>query len=171
MVALKKADLKRIQYPVGPPSNSITLGTTFLKWPMYRLHFSIFTVSQKTLIPSTNWSLVFGFISLLRNSFSSCQRFSIGLRSGDSAGVFHQLISSFSNQAFALLEVCLGSLSCMNNTGSSLPSINGFSPASKTLIYPSASIFPSKTTIGVGPFQLMPAHTCTLVGCLGLFKI
>ena len=40
-------------------------------------------------IPSISCSLVFGLTSLLTYSFDSCHKFSIGLRSGDSAGVFH----------------------------------------------------------------------------------
>ena len=38
----------------------------------------------------------------------------IGFRSGDSGGVFHQLIPCLSKMLVAALEVCLGSLSCMN---------------------------------------------------------
>ena len=30
------------------------------------------------------------------------------------------------------------------------------------------SIIPSKMMMSVGPFRLIPAHTCTLMGCLGL---
>jgi len=43
--------------------------------------------------------------------FISCHKFSIGLQSGDSEGVFHQLIS-LSWKIVANLDVCLGS-SCM----------------------------------------------------------
>lgn len=57
---------------------------------MYRVHLATSTVSQNCSIPCTNSSFVRGFTSRLRNSLSSCQRFSIGLQSGDSGGVFHQ---------------------------------------------------------------------------------
>ena len=93
------------QYPVAAPCNSITLGITFLKCLMYLLHFSLSTVSS---------CLHFGLISLRMNSFNSCHKFSIGLQSGDSGGVCHQLMLLFSMKDFAILDVCLGSLSCMN---------------------------------------------------------
>ena len=56
----------------------------------------------------------FGFTSLRLNSLSSCQRFSMGFKSGDSAGVFYQLILFSWMKSWAKREVCLGSLSCMN---------------------------------------------------------
>ena len=43
-------------------------------------------------------------------SFNSCHRFSIGLQSGDLAGVFHQLIPFSAKNSDANLDVCLGSL-------------------------------------------------------------
>ena len=45
---------------------------------------------------------------------SSCHKFSIGLRSGDSGGVCHQLIPFSSMNFFACFDVCLGSLSRTN---------------------------------------------------------
>ena len=56
------------------------------------VHFAALTVLQNLRIPSTNSSLVRGLTSRRINSFSSCHIFSTGLRSGDSGGVFHQLI-------------------------------------------------------------------------------
>ena len=44
----------------------------------------------------------------------SCQRFSMGLASGDSAGVFHQWMLCSSKNSFATLDVCFGSLSGIN---------------------------------------------------------
>ena len=102
------------QYPVAAPCNSITLGITFLKCLMYLLHFSLSTVLQNVVMPSTSSCLHFGLISLRMNSFNSCHKFSIGLQSGDSGGVCHQLMLLFSMKDFAILDVCLGSLSCMN---------------------------------------------------------
>ena len=78
------------QYPVAAPSSSITLGMTLCICLMYFLHFAKSTVSQKYFIPSTSSSFFLGFASLRINSFNSCQRFSIGFKSGDSAGVRHQ---------------------------------------------------------------------------------
>ena len=43
-------------------------------------------------MPLINSSLFVGLASLHMNYFSSCQRFSMGFISGDSAGVRHQLI-------------------------------------------------------------------------------
>ena len=63
-------------------------GITFLKCLIYFRHLVASAVSQNLLIPSTNSALFFfGFTSLLMNSFSSCQRFSIGLASGNSGGI------------------------------------------------------------------------------------
>ena len=61
-------------------------GNTLLRCPMYRQHFLTSTVFQNVEIPSTSCCLVVGFTSLRINSFSSCQRFSMGLASGDSGG-------------------------------------------------------------------------------------
>ena len=56
------------------------------------VHFFTVTVAQNALMPSMSSALVFGFTSLCIYSFSSCHSFSMGLKSGDSAGVFHQLM-------------------------------------------------------------------------------
>ena len=61
---------------------------------MYLVHFSTVTVSQNAMIPCTSSALFCGFTSRRRYSFSSCQRFSIGFRSGLSGGVLHQLTPS-----------------------------------------------------------------------------
>ena len=64
---------------------------------------------QNSTIPCI--SSVFGFTSLWIYSFSSCHRFSIGLRSGDLTGVFHQftLLSSIHCLAYNT-DMCLRSL-------------------------------------------------------------
>ena len=49
--------------------------------------------------------MVFGFTSRLMNSLSSCHRFSMGFKSGDSAGVRHQLIPFSTNHSLAATEV------------------------------------------------------------------
>ena len=54
-------------------------------------------------MPSISWSLVFGLISLLRNSFSSCQTLSIALQSGDSGGVFYLFIPFCSKKIRTLI--------------------------------------------------------------------
>ena len=48
------------------------------------------------------------FTSLPKYSFNSCQRFSIGLRSGDSGGVHHKFIFLSWRYCLAWLEMCLG---------------------------------------------------------------
>ena len=69
-------------------------GITFFKCPMYVWHFSMVTVSQNAVIPEMNSPLDVRFTSLLITSFNSCQRFSIGFRSGDFGDVVHQLMPS-----------------------------------------------------------------------------
>ena len=96
------------------PSSSITRGITFLRCRIYFMHLALSTVSQNCRIPSTSSALVRGFTSRLIYSFNSCHRFSMGFKSGDSAGVFHQWIAFDSMNSFPWFDVCLGSLSCMN---------------------------------------------------------
>ena len=50
------------------------------------LHLSTSTVLQEALIPQISSSFVYGLISLLTYSLSLCQRFSMGLQSGDLGG-------------------------------------------------------------------------------------
>jgi len=47
-------------------------------------------------------------------TFNSCHRFFIGFASGLSAGVFHQIMLCSVKKCWACLDVCFGSLSCMN---------------------------------------------------------
>ena len=137
---------------------------------MYFKHFFWSTVPQNSSIPLISSSLVFGLTSLLTYSFNSCQRFSIGLRSGDSAGVFHQLIELSRNHSFVILAACLGSLSCMNLwLVGYTESMNGSKVLSSISINSSDFIIPSKMQIPVLPLALMPAQTCTFVGCFGLW--
>ena len=56
---------------------------------MNLLHLAWSSVPQDCYIPSIS-SLVLGLISCRMYPLSSCHRFSMGLKSGDSAGVFHQ---------------------------------------------------------------------------------
>ena len=139
---------------------------------MYLVHFVLWTVSQKARIPSTSSCLVFGFISRLMNSLSLCQRFSMGFKSGDSGGIFHQLIFLFARNVCACFDVCFGSLSCMNRWWSANTSLrNGTSVRSRMLVYSGAFIFPSKMQIPHRPRRLMPLHTGTFTGCLALQDI
>ena len=84
--------LKSVQYPVASPSSSMMHGNTLRKCLIYLLHLLTFTVFQKFLIPCTSSSLFLGFTSRLINSFISCHKFSMGLASGDSGGVTHQIL-------------------------------------------------------------------------------
>ena len=99
-------------------------------------------------------------------SFSLCQRFSMGLLSGDSAGDFHQLMDSAARRATAFFEVCLGSLSCMKWHTGMTSHRNGNRVCLKTSTYCSASMDPSNVHMLVAPFKLMPAHTWTFTECL-----
>ena len=139
---------------------------------MYLVHLATVTVSQNFKMPLTSSSLVLGLTLRQIYSFSSCHKFSIGLRSGHSAGVFHQLTLFLSRKLLAWIEECLGSLSCMKRCSSSanLSSINGSSVCSKISTNKNLSMVPSKMHIPVRPRLLMPAHTCTFTGCFGLRK-
>ena len=113
------------QYPVALPPTSITFGKTFLRCPIYLLHLCTSTVLQNSFIPSTSSSLLFGLTTRRMYSLSSCHRFSIGFISGDSGGVFHQLIPFASIQSLAYPEVCFGSLSCINLWWGMMSLMNG----------------------------------------------
>ena len=58
------------------------------------------------------FTLLFGLTMFRKKCLSSCHRSLIGVRSGNSGGVFHQLMSFSSIKVVARLLVCLGSLSC-----------------------------------------------------------
>lgn len=123
----------------------------------------------KACIPSINSCLVFRFTSLRKYSFNSCQRFSIGLQSGDSAGVRHQFTWFSSRNFFAAFEVCFGLLSAMNRCVSGYTSRrNGNSVYSRTWMYKSTSIIPSKIHMPILSCRLIPAQMWTLTGCLAL---
>ena len=66
-------------------------------------------------MPKTSSCFVLGLTSRQIYSFSSSNRCSIGLtlRSGDSAGVFHQLTLLLSRKLLAWIEECLGLLFCI----------------------------------------------------------
>ena len=74
---------------------------------MYLLHFATSTVFQKSFMTFINCDLLVGFTSLQVYSFNSCQRSSIGLRSGDPGGVFHQFMCSCSKMFLLLLRYAL----------------------------------------------------------------
>ena len=54
------------------------------------------------------------YIHTYVHTFNSCHRFSIGLASGDSGGIFHQFIPHSAKNAAARRDVCFGSLSCIS---------------------------------------------------------
>ena len=122
-------------------------------------------------MPLISSSLFLGLISRLKNSLSSCHRFSMGFRSGDSAGVFHQFSCFSPIHALACLDVCFGSLSCIKrNPSGNTSSANGMSVLSRISVYSGAFIMPSNMQIPVAPWRLMPAHTWTFTGCLALHR-
>ena len=50
----------------------------------------------------------------VHHTFNLCHKFSIGLMSGDSAGVLHQYTPLLVKKSLAAFEVCLGSLFAIN---------------------------------------------------------
>ena len=154
---------EEIQYPVAAPLSSITFGITFLRCLMYLKHLSTVTVSQNCLIPSTSSSWHCGLASLRIHSLSSCHKFSIGLRSGDSAGVRHQVMPLSARKFWAATDVCFGSLSAINRWPLGYTSAtNGISVFCRISMYRNLSIVPVKMHIPVGRFKLSPAQTWTL---------
>ena len=88
-----------------------------------------------------------GFTRVSKKNFNLCHKFAMGLRSGLSGGLHHQFIPFSSKKALAILEVCLGLLSCMNWLSGSVLRRNGISVLSRILEYKSASIMPLKMQI------------------------
>ena len=69
----------------------------------------------------------------------------------------------------AWIEVCFGSLSCMNLWSVPYMSVTkGRRVRSRMSVYSHLSIMPSKMHIPVLPCRLIPAQTFTFGGCLGL---
>ena len=90
-----------------------TIGSTLCKCPMYLEHFSVSSLfCQNRAIPFTSLSLVWGFTVFRMKCFSLCQTSLIGFRSGDSAGIIHELILFSAMKDLARLLVYLGSFSC-----------------------------------------------------------
>ena len=110
-------------------------------------------------MPATSLDCVVGFTFLLKCPFNWAQTFSIGLRSGLSAGVFHQFIPVLDIISAAFLDVCLGSLSCWNFVIPGCRLKKGSNADSRMLIWKSASMFPVKMTMLVGPSLDIPAQT------------
>ena len=136
---------------------------------MYFLHLAMSTVFQNSRIPFTNSSLVLGLTSLRWYFFNSCHKFSIGFKSGDSGGVFHQFMLFSVRKSLHRFEVCFGSLSCIRRWSSGqILSKKGSRVCSIMLTYKTASIIPSKMYIPVRPLRLIPAHTWTLTRCFAL---
>ena len=76
-------------------------------WSMYLANFSSVTLSaQNAFIPSTSSCLFYDFTFDSKWNFSSCQKFSMGFKSGLSGGVRHRFISFSSKKALARLVVC-----------------------------------------------------------------
>ena len=71
-------------------------------------------------------------------------------------------------KAFVTCEVCFGSLFCIKRWPFSYSGRwkVGRSATCRILTYIAASIIPSKMQISVAPCHPIPAHTCTLTGCL-----
>ena len=105
---------------------------------MYLRHLATSTFDQHFCNPSISSSLVLGSILHLTYSLTSCHRFSIGFKSGDCAGVFHQIMPSWSIHSRANLDVCLGSLVLLHKQDI-LTTVNQRLQTLKMLTYPSPS--------------------------------
>ena len=145
-------------------------GPTFRSGPSFaRVQYiyciSMLTVSHNFKIPSISSCFIRCFTSLLLNSFNSCHKFSVGLRSGDYAGVFHQSILLSTMKSFSLLDICFGSL-CSVNWETCLT--NGLRVLSRISVKRNLSIIASKMQTSILRFLEIPAQTCTFAGCFGL---
>ena len=134
--------------------------------------FSTVTVCQNLLISSISLSLFLGLMTHWLYSFNLCHKFSIGLQSGDPAGVLHQFTLFAVKKSLACLDECLGSLSTMNlwlvGYTSLIKDSNVFRSIS---VYSNTSMIPSKMQIPVGPLLLIPPQTSNLMGCFALYKM
>ena len=85
----------------------------------------------------------------------------------DSRGVHHQFTPFSAKKTFATREVCFGSF-CIKRWPFSYSGHwrVGRSATCRILMYIAASIIQSKMQISVVPCHPIPAHTCTLMGCL-----
>ena len=94
--------------------------------------------------------------------------FSIGLRSGLSAAVFHHLIPFLLKYFCANLLLCFGSSSCWKRCVMAKLFSNGSKPLFKICVHLGAFIIPvNKTNRNVPCFE-MALHTRILTGCLSL---
>ena len=92
----------------------------------------------------------------------------MGLRSGLSGGVGHQLISFSWKYHCTQLLVCFGSLSWRRQwLSEKLDGMKGTKAASKMVVYLVAVILVLNSTISVVPVLEIPLQTCTFAGCLG----
>ena len=123
-------------------------------------------LTQPNTTPLHNWWTPVEALSYPERCFLRWpQVCSMGLRSGDWAGQSRSLISCSSNQILALLEVCLGLLSCWKITSSAGISESSMlcnNPPFKMAIqyvYHSASILPSSSLKTPTPFHPIQPHT------------
>ena len=79
---------------------------------MYLVQTSGVRVPQNCLILSLSSSKFFGLYVVRKKCFREPQTFSMGLRSGDSGGVGHQLTPCCSKKSSIRQLACLGLLSC-----------------------------------------------------------
>ena len=129
----------------------------FIKVSYVFLYILVHHLSSKTFeshllahLLKLDWSLVWDIPS-------PCARDS--LKSGDSAGVFHQLIVLACRKALAFIDVWLASLPIISLWWSGYTSLtNSIKKSFKIWQNPSASSVPVKMQILVARLQLMPAH-------------
>ncbi len=157
---------------VAGPIISMTLGNTFFKCHICLLQLVTITVSQKERMLLLSSCYVLGFISLLKYSLASCQRFSMGLQSGLSAVDFHQLILFSSMKLLPNLDVCFRSLFCVNQWPSGYSTVmKGFKVTSRMFTNIRAFIFPSNMHTLVISRQLMPALIWGVLLCVTVVNV
>ena len=148
--------------PFSLTTASILLGMLSIRfWHI----FGLISFHSSTTLSHNSWTPLAGILYCWSCHLRWFQRCSIGFKSGDWAGHSSTWILLSSNNFFALLEVCLGSLSYWKILSSS--SISNFSkfstiPSSKIAQYCSAFIFSSTSTSFPTPLQPIQLHTMRL---------
>ena len=148
------------------PTSSITLW----RWSMYLQHIRGVMVLQTILMPSFSSGMLLGMCLSLRKFFMEPHTFSIWLKSGLSAGLFHQLILLFSKKVWMYRLVCLGSLSWYSLCPSGYVILRSWTrEADRMSPYLVAVIIPSNMTSCVAPLFAILTHTGIFGGCLYLY--
>ena len=147
-----------------------TSGITFWRWSMYLQLIRGVMVLQTILMPSFSSGMLQGLCLSLRKFFMEPHTFSIGFKSGLSAGLFYQLILLFSKKVWMYRLVCLGSLSWYSLCPSGYVILRNWTrEADRMSPYLVAVITPSNMMSCVAPLFAIPTHTGIFGRCLYLY--